>query len=168
VPGTSIPRPKLRRRDRFRHAVRRRTAQNHAGRAGSYYRVKNYSKTVEWIQRYEKAGGMDRNVDVLLIQSYYLKGDYVTAAKELQGEIKTTRRQERPHREQLQLLANCYLKQNDAAGYTQALEQLVGYTPRRTTGPTADLCAKKTGILRPPFARCVPSDVGHQQSHGSF
>lgn len=99
--------------------------------AGGYYRAKNYGKAVEWSQRYFKAGGTSGNARTVLVQSYYLNGDYATAAKELQSDLSAGERAGRtPTEEQLQLLASCYLKQNDMAGYSGVLEKLVQYHPK--------------------------------------
>ncbi len=100
--------------------------------AESFYRAKDYVKTAEWVQRYEKAGGNDPNVHLLLIQSEYLGGDYAAAAKHLQAQLGADEKAGRtPTEDQLQLLANCYLKLNDEAGYVVALEQLVTYHPKK-------------------------------------
>ncbi len=100
--------------------------------AGSYYRIKEYTKAVTWADRYRKAGGTDPSVAVVLIQSYYLNGDYGTAAKELQAQFAADERAGRtPTEDQLQLLASCNLKQNDGAGYVATLEKLVANYPKK-------------------------------------
>jgi len=60
--------------------------------AGSYYRAKDYSKAINWAQRYQKAGGADASVNVLVLQSYYLNGDYANAAHERRLSLPPTRR----------------------------------------------------------------------------
>jgi hypothetical protein len=100
--------------------------------AGSYYRAKEYAKAQAWAQRYQKAGGTDPAVGQLLIQSDYLAGNYANAAKGMQELIAAQEKAGKaPTEEQLQLLASCYLKQNDNAGYQGALEKLVTFYPKK-------------------------------------
>lgn len=100
--------------------------------AGSYYRAKDYGKAIVWAQRYQKAGGGDPGVGVLILQSYYLGGDYASAAREAQSHLAADEKAGKtPTETQLQLLASCYLKQNDSAGYVGALEKLVAYYPKK-------------------------------------
>ena len=102
------------------------------GMAGTYYRAKEYAKAVSWAQRYRKAGGSDAQVDTVLAQSYYLSGDYAGAARELQSQFTAQEKAGRtPTEDQYQLLASCYLKQNDRAGYASTLQQLVAYYPKQ-------------------------------------
>jgi hypothetical protein len=100
--------------------------------AGSYYRAKDYPKAVATSLRYFKDGGKDPQMHVLLSQSYYLNNDFGNAAKELQAELKADEQVGRePAEDRLQLLANCYSKQNDNAAYVGALEQLVAHYPKK-------------------------------------
>ncbi len=96
------------------------------------YRAKDYAQAQAWAQRYLKAGGTDPGIGQLLVQSYYLGGDYASAARELQSQLAAVEKTGKsPSEERLQLLANCYLKQNDNAGYSATLEQLVTYYPKK-------------------------------------
>lgn len=98
----------------------------------AYYRAKDYAQAQAWAQRYLKAGGTDPGIGQLLVQSYYLGGDYANAARELQSQLTAAEKAGKsPSEEHLQLLANCYLKQNDSAGYGATLEQLVSYYPKK-------------------------------------
>jgi len=100
--------------------------------AGLYYQNKDYPKTITWLSRYLKEGGDDSRMRALLIQTYYLNGDFARAGKEVQAEIQAEEKSGRaPSEEQLQLLANCAAKQNDKAGYTYAMEKLVSYHPKK-------------------------------------
>jgi hypothetical protein len=100
--------------------------------ADTYARAKDYGKTVTWVQRYQKAGGTDPQAETLIAQSYYLNGDYASAAKELQGQFAAQEKAGRiPTEEQYQLLASCYLKQNDKAGYASVLQQVVIHYPKQ-------------------------------------
>jgi hypothetical protein len=98
----------------------------------SFYRAKEYSKALGWAQRYQKAGGNDPEMDTLIAQSYYLSGDYAGAAREMQNQVAAAEKAGRtPTETQLQLLASCYLKQNDKAGYARTLQELVAYYPKK-------------------------------------
>lgn len=101
--------------------------------ASMYYRANNYAKAAAWSSRYLKEGGTDGQMRTLLIQSYYLTGDCASVSRELQGEMQADEKAGRaaPSEERLQMLANCYLKQNDNAGYASALEKLVTYYPKK-------------------------------------
>jgi tetratricopeptide (TPR) repeat protein len=97
-----------------------------------YYRANNYAKAAAWSSRYLKEGGTDGQMRTLLIQSYYLTGDCASVSRELQGEMQADEKAGRaPSEERLQMLANCYLKQKDNAGYASALEKLVTYYPKK-------------------------------------
>ena len=101
--------------------------------SGLYYEAKNYAKSIQWASRYEKEGGTDPAIQQLLIQSYYLSGDNANAAKLLRDEIDSDEKAGRtPTEERLLFLASCYLKMNDNAGYTVALEKLVAHYPKKS------------------------------------
>ena len=100
--------------------------------ASMYYRANNYAKAAVWLSRYFKEGGADGQMRTLLIQSYYLSGDCTSASREVQVELQADEKAGRaPSEDRLQLLANCYLKQKDNAGYATALEKLVTYYPKK-------------------------------------
>jgi hypothetical protein len=100
--------------------------------AGLHYQAKEYAKAISWATRYEKEGGNDPGTHQLLIQSDYLSGDNATAARLLKEQIETEEKAGRaPSEEQLRLLASCYVKMNDNAGYTLALEKLVAHYPNK-------------------------------------
>lgn len=98
-----------------------------------YYQSKNYAAAVQWAQRYVKEGGSDPQIHTLLAQSYYLNNDCSGVANQLQPQMATDAKANRaPAEESLQLLASCYQKQNDTAGYVSALETLVTYYPKKS------------------------------------
>lgn len=100
--------------------------------AGMYYRAKDYSKAINWAQRYQKGGGTDSEVGSLVAQSYYLSGDYLSAAHELHEQLsKQEKTGKAPSEEQFQLLASCYLKQEDHTGYVNTLQQMIVYYPKK-------------------------------------
>lgn len=99
---------------------------------GLYYQAKEYPKAAVWLSRYLKEGGEDPAVRTLLIQTYYLSGDYTHAEKEIAAQIQADEKAGRtPTDEQLQLLASCAIKQNDKAAYVNALEKLLAYHPKK-------------------------------------
>ncbi|MFI4940750.1 MAG: tetratricopeptide repeat protein [Burkholderiales bacterium] len=97
-----------------------------------YYQAKEYSKAIVWLTRYLNEGGDDARMRPLLINAYYLSGDYARASKETQAQIQADEKAGRtPGDEQLQMLASCALKQNDKAGYVIALEKMLTYHPKK-------------------------------------
>jgi hypothetical protein len=121
------------------------------------YQAKDYPKAIIWANRYYKDGGTDGQARKLIAQAYYLQNDFANAAKELQEQIRAEEHagQSVPE-EQVQLLANAYLKQNNTAGYTSALEKLV------TIHPTPEYWADLIGHTanRSGFADRLQLDVG--------
>jgi hypothetical protein len=99
---------------------------------GAYYRAHDYSKAMQWGQRYFREGGTSGSIRTLLIQSQYLAGDFAGAAKELRTEIEQAERGgSAPGEDRLKLLVNATLKLNDTNGYVWALERLVTYYPKK-------------------------------------
>lgn len=102
-----------------------------AAAAGQYYMTKNYAKVVEICARYFKDGGSDKAVRTLYVQALYLGSDFAAASKELLRDVQAEERAGRaPPEDQLQLLANAYLKQGDSIGYRSVLERFVTYYPK--------------------------------------
>ena len=100
--------------------------------AGSYYRAKEYSKAMQWYQRYFKEGGTSSANRTLMIQTQYLSGDLAGASKELTAEIQAAERNGTvPAEDRINLLMNAAVKQKDIAGETFALERLVIYYPKK-------------------------------------
>jgi tetratricopeptide (TPR) repeat protein len=99
---------------------------------GMYYQLKDYPKAIVWFSRYVQEGGDDPKIRGLLIQTYYLNNEFSRAAKELLASIHAEEKAgQKPSEEQLQLLANCAIKQGDKAGYAGAIEKLVAYHPKK-------------------------------------
>jgi len=100
--------------------------------AGSYYRAKEYSKAMQWYQRYFKEGGTSSANRTLMIQTQYLSGDFAGASKELMAEIQAAERNgATPAEDRINLLMNSAVRQKDIAGETFALERLVSYYPKK-------------------------------------
>ena len=98
------------------------------GIAVAYYNKKEYAEAAKWAQRYFKEGGNDASMRSLLLQSYYLGNDCGSVSKML-GSV-TDDSSRKPSEEELQILANCYLRQKDNAGYVAAIEKLVLHYPK--------------------------------------
>lgn len=95
--------------------------------AVGYYQKRDYAKAAQWTQRYFKEGGNDPQMRTVLLQSYFLSNDCASVNRMLAnggGERKVAEAE-------LQILANCYLKQNDTGGYVSAIEKLVVHYPKK-------------------------------------
>lgn len=100
--------------------------------AGSYYRAREYSKSIQWSQRYFRDGGNSPAIRAMLIQSQYLAGDFAGASKELTAEVQSVEKAGgTPGEDRLKLLLNAALKLNDTNGYVYAVEKLVTYYPKK-------------------------------------
>lgn len=100
--------------------------------AGTYYRAKDYAKTVTWGKRYLAEGGSNAQIRTLVIQSQYLGGDYAGAAKELVVEVHADDKAGRVTPEdRLKLLLNAAQRANDNASYVMAMEHLVTHYPKK-------------------------------------
>jgi len=97
--------------------------------AGLHYNAKDYAKAAQWASRYFKEGGTDPNTRTLLVQSYFLLNDCASVGK-LVGNGGTEGGR-KPAEQELQIMANCYLKQKDSTGYVTALERLVTHYPKK-------------------------------------
>ena len=98
--------------------------------AVGYYKNKEYAKAAQWTQRYFKEGGADPAMRTVLLQSYFLGNDCGSVNKML-GSAADSDSGKRPSEEELQILANCYLRQKDTGGYVNAIEKLVVYYPKK-------------------------------------
>jgi hypothetical protein len=96
------------------------------GIAVAYYNKKEYAEAAKWTQRYFKEGGSDPAMRSVLLQSYYLGNDCNAVSKMLGNGSEERRASE----EDLQILANCYLRERDTGGYVNAIERLVVSYPK--------------------------------------
>ena len=97
--------------------------------AVAYYQKKDYATAAKWTQRYFKEGGNDASMRTMLLQSYYLGNDCGSVQKMLGSAGEDANK--RPSEEELQILANCYLRQKDNTGYANTIEKLVVYYPKK-------------------------------------
>jgi hypothetical protein len=95
--------------------------------AVNHYKAKDYAAAAQWTQRYFKDGGNDAAMRTMLLQSYYLGNDCNNVNKMLGA----SNEEKKSSEEELQILANCYLKQKDTAGYVAAIEKLVVFYPKK-------------------------------------
>jgi hypothetical protein len=98
--------------------------------AVGHYKGKDYAKAAQWAQRYFKEGGNDPAMRTVLLQSYYLGNDCNSVSKML-GSVTDENSSRKPTEEELQILANCYLRQKDTGGYVAAIEKLVVFYPKK-------------------------------------
>ena len=97
--------------------------------AVAHYNKKDYANAAKWTQRYFKEGGNDPQMRTVLLQSYYLGNDCASVNKMLgAGNDDSSRKSSE---EELQILANCYLRQNDTGGYVATIEKLVVNYPKK-------------------------------------
>lgn len=103
-----------------------------AAAAGQYYLAKDYAKSADLSARYFKSGGSDKALHTLHVQALYLGNNFALAAKELLVDIQADEQAGKaPAENLLQLLANAYLKQQNTAGYANAMEKLVAHYPKK-------------------------------------
>jgi hypothetical protein len=95
--------------------------------AVAYYSKKDYGEAARWTQRYFKEGGTDPAMRTVLLQSYYLGNDCASVNK-----MVAASEERHASEEELQMLANCYDRQRDTAGYVGAIEKLVVSYPKKS------------------------------------
>jgi hypothetical protein len=127
-----------------------------AAAAGQYYLAKDYAKAAELAERHFAAGGSDRSMRTIQIQALYLANNFPAAAKLLAADLDADEQAGKAAAEsQLQLLANAYLQQKDAAGYARAMERLLTHYPKRDYW----LIVVHAIAARPGFAERLALDV---------
>jgi tetratricopeptide (TPR) repeat protein len=95
------------------------------------YQLKNYDKAIEYGNRAIKGGYGDEEVNVIVGQSYYLKGDYKGTLKFFEPIVESDIKAGRTPKDQsLQLIMSSCVKTDDSACTTKALEKLVTYYPK--------------------------------------
>jgi hypothetical protein len=117
------------------------------GLAGMYYRAKDWPKAIFWINRSLKEGETAPMRD-LLIQTYYVSGNFTAAARQLTA-------QSSPSESQLQMLADISLKQGNKAAHLATLEKLAASYPKASYW--ADLLGRLPG--KPGFSSRLELDV---------
>ena len=99
--------------------------------ASMAYQMKNYPNVAAWTQKYLRAGGNAPEMRALLIQAYYLQGDYPNAAKLQAAQIAALMKAgQRPTEQELQLLARSQEEMHDTLGFGNTMTLLVTYFPK--------------------------------------
>ena len=100
--------------------------------AGQYYLMKEYGKAADLASRYMREGGTDRSIRTIYVQSLYLSNNFAAAAKAIAADVEADEHAGKaPPEDELQLLANAYNQQKDAAGYARTMEKLVAHYPKK-------------------------------------
>jgi len=95
------------------------------------YQQKDYAGVISWTERYLKAGGTDPAMHNLIIEAYYLKGDFAEAAKLQLAQIQAEyRAHQKPTENQLQLLYRCQTSTKDSAGALTTMSALIYFYPK--------------------------------------
>lgn len=96
-----------------------------------HYNLKNYDKVLALGDRAAKGGFADDEVLTWMGQSYFLKGDYKSAAKFIEGQVNAQiKAGKKPKENVLNLVQNACLKTDDGACLQRVYERLVTYYPK--------------------------------------
>ena len=93
-----------------------------------YFQGKDYPKAATWAARSLKESGPNPEMRWLMVRAQYLADDCASASPELKSLVDA---ETPPAQERLQMLAACYTKLNDAAGYSYALDKFLLYYPAK-------------------------------------
>lgn len=122
-----------------------------------HYKAQNFPASAKWFDTYFKEGGTDQDMHTIHGQALFLAGDYPASAQKILTVIAADESAGKtPAETQLNILANCYLKQKDFPGYANALEKLVVYYP--TKERWADLINQIAS--KPNFTSSLGLDAG--------
>jgi tetratricopeptide (TPR) repeat protein len=95
------------------------------------YQQKNYDKAIDYGNRAIKGGFADEDINTIVGQSYYLKGDWKNTLKFYQPIIDADIKAGKTPKDQtLQLVMSACVKMEDTDCTTKALEKLVTYYPK--------------------------------------
>ena len=92
-----------------------------------YYKSEDYSKAAEFGNRYLETAPGDRDIGVLVAQSYYLQKDYTGARAAVQ---KLTAGEAKPSEQLLLISLRCNYELKDRPGTMQAIEALIRHYPQ--------------------------------------
>lgn len=96
------------------------------------YKAKNYATAAKWFDTYYKQGGTDPELNTIHGHALFMAEDYPAAIQKLQTVIAADESAGKaPVENQLNVLANCYLRQKDFSGYAATLEKLVTHYPTK-------------------------------------
>lgn len=95
------------------------------------YQLKNYDRAIEYGNKAVQGGFADDDMNIIVGQSYYLKGDWKGTLKFEQGLVDSDiKAGKTPKDQSLQLVLSACVKLEDADCTTKALEKLVAYYPK--------------------------------------
>ncbi|MBR2125009.1 MAG: tetratricopeptide repeat protein [Acetobacter sp.] len=96
------------------------------------YRGKDYQRAIEAIQRYMREFGPTPQMQLLLVQSYYLKKDYMNVIQTVKEIVDADNREwHKPQESELQMMAASATALHDSAQETRAYLLLTTYYPRK-------------------------------------
>jgi outer membrane protein assembly factor BamD (BamD/ComL family) len=124
--------------------------------AAAAYRTKDYTRALDWADRYFKQGGTSTQMTNLRTSAHYLKGDYAGVVRDMQQKVDAI--EKTPplvDEDTLRMLAASYAKLGNDAGYNATLEKLLLYHPKKDYW--ADLLARLPN--RPDFNGKLLLDV---------
>ena len=102
------------------------------GMAGTFYNEKKYDLSKKWALRALELDPNNKTVRELLPRIMYLQEDYAGAVKELMSQVDAEEKAKRvPSFDMLHLIISCHLKTKNTDGYTQILERMVTYYPKK-------------------------------------
>ncbi|MBV1775837.1 hypothetical protein KSF73_08930 [Burkholderiaceae bacterium DAT-1] len=102
------------------------------GMISLYSRAGNNQAAASWVARYMKEGGNNPRIAAMAKNLRFYSGDYANLAKELGASVRAEEKAgRRSSEEDLQLLANCYLKLKDEAAYAGTMIRLVSLYPKK-------------------------------------
>jgi tetratricopeptide (TPR) repeat protein len=96
-----------------------------------YFQGKDYPKVATWAARSLKESGPNADMSWLMVRAQYLADDCANASRELRSMVDAEAKTAAPNQERLAMLATCYTKLNDNAGYAYALDKLLAYYPTK-------------------------------------
>ena len=95
------------------------------------YQLKNYDKVIALGDTAQKGGYADEEIQTLIGQAYYLKGDYKKSTAIMDGIIQNiTKSGKKPKEQTLILVQNACTKSGDNGCLQRTYEQLVTYYPK--------------------------------------
>jgi len=95
------------------------------------YQLKNYDKVIQYGDTATKGGYADEEIQTLIGQAYYLKGDYKKSTAMMDSIIQNiTKSGKKPKEQTLILVQNACTKSGDNGCLQRTYEQLVTYYPK--------------------------------------
>lgn len=95
------------------------------------YQLKNYDKVIQYGETAQKGGYADEEIQTLIGQAYYLKGDYKKSTAMMDSIIQNmTKSGKKPKEQTLILVQNACTKSGDNNCLQRTYEQLVTYYPK--------------------------------------